>query len=247
MFSFFQRKNIVSDIEWLGVDIHSHLLPGIDDGADDINQSIRYIKSLEELGFQQLICTPHILRDLYPNTPDTILPVLGLVLAGIKSAGIKIEVSAAAEYMADAEFEVTDQLLKLHGDFILIEMSYLIETSNIEQIVYDLQLKGYTVVLAHPERYNFYHTNFQRYERLKDMGCLFQLNLLAVSGYYGRSVQRMADQLLAHKMYDFAGTDLHHDKHLDKLTELVRSGELYKKIGNYEFKNKQLHKASLII
>lgn len=242
MFSFFQRKNIVSDIAWLGVDIHSHLLPGIDDGAQHMDQSIAYIRALQELGFDQLICTPHIFSDLYPNSPDTILPVLDQVVNAVKNAGLSVKIGAAAEYMADSAFIAAEGLLTLPGNHILIEMSYLAETPNIEQIIFDLQIKGYTIILAHPERYFFYHGNMERYVRFKEIGCLLQLNLLSVAGYYGKGVKKVAEQLLKAELYDCAGTDLHHDRHLAVLEKAVRSGKLFDQIGNYYFKNKELFK-----
>ncbi|HEY0175232.1 MAG TPA: CpsB/CapC family capsule biosynthesis tyrosine phosphatase [Pedobacter sp.] len=239
MFSFFQKKNIVSDIEWLGVDIHSHLLPGIDDGAKDIDQSLSYISQLQELGFNRLICTPHIYSEVYPNSPETILPVLSNVVTAVKNAGLSIRIDAAAEYMADGTFTVGEGLLVLPGNYILIEMSYLCETPNIDQIVFDLHIKGYKVILAHPERYNFYHKHPERYQRFKDMGCFLQLNLLSVLGYYGKQVKIMAGELLKNKLYDFAGTDLHHDKHIQMLSSAIRNGLLYKKLGSYDFRNKE--------
>lgn len=239
MFSFFQRKNIVSDIEWLSIDVHSHLLPGIDDGAKNIDQSIYYIRCLKELGFSKLITTPHIFDDLYPNTKEIILPALAAVKARLQQDNIQIEMAAAAEYMADAQFQPAPGLLTLHGNHILIEMSYLSETPNIDQIIFNLQIKGYTVILAHPERYNFYKNSLDRFQHFKNMGCLLQLNLLSVLGYYGKDVKRIADYILKMKLYDFAGTDLHHDKHLNKLTSGIRSGELFRLIGHAEFRNKE--------
>jgi protein-tyrosine phosphatase len=239
MFSFFQRKNKVSDIEWLGVDIHSHLLPGIDDGSKTMEQTLRYVHRLQELGFSKLICTPHIYSDIHPNSPETILPVLSEVITEVKAAGIQVEMGAAAEYMAESDFIATPGLLTLPGNYILIEMSYLVETPNIDQVIFDLQVKGYKVILAHPERYNFYHQQPERYHKIKETGCLMQLNLLSVLGYYGKGVQKTAEYLLEKHVYDFAGTDLHHDRHLNMLSAAIENGKLFKMIGSYEFRNKQ--------
>jgi protein-tyrosine phosphatase len=240
MFSFFQRKTIVSDISWLGVDIHSHLLPGIDDGSASMENSLAYIHKLQELGFEKLICTPHIFTDLYPNTPETILPVLDELKVKVKSEGLNVHLDAAAEYMADDSFKVETGLLTLPGQHILIEMSYLAETPNIDQIIFELHVQGYKVVLAHPERYLFYHKNFERYQRMKELGCLLQLNLLSVTGYYGKSVKSAAEAILKAGLYDCAGTDLHHERHLAVLEKNVQNGKMYELIGNYEFKNKEL-------
>jgi len=240
MFSFFKKRTLVTDISWLGVDLHSHILPGIDDGAKEIGQSLSYIGQMQDLGFEKLFFTPHIYTELYPNTPETIFPALQSVQDRLAAVNNTITVGAAAEHMIDYSFVVSDDHLCLPGKHILIEMSYLSETPNIEKVIFDLQIKGYHVVLAHPERYNFYHKTPERYHRLREMGCLFQLNLLAVVGYYGRDVKQAAEYLLKNNLYDLAASDLHHDKHMSLLTRIVRSGELYKLIGHYEFKNKQL-------
>lgn len=240
MISFFQKKKRIDDIAWLGVDIHSHLLPGIDDGATDIIQSVAFIKELNELGFSKFLCTPHIFTELYPNTPETIMPALMTVEAALKHANLNVEIDAAAEYMIDETFGVNDNLLCLPGKHILIEMSYMSEMPNIEQVIFDLQIKGYNVILAHPERYNFYHRHHEKYQRLKDMNVLFQLNLLSVNGYYGKEAKRAANYLLKKKFYDFAATDLHHIRHLNELKTLISDGSLYEMIGNYPFKNKEL-------
>ncbi len=243
MFSIFKRKSpLVTDLGWLAVDIHSHLLPGIDDGAPDVKTSLSLIRGLHELGIHKFVCTPHIFKELYPNTGATIANALKEVEEDLKRQSIVVEIAAAAEYMIDEDFEIIDGLLCLPGKYLLIEMSYLNETPNIEQVVFDLQIKGYKVILAHPERYNFYHHDLARYVRLKDLGCLFQLNLLSVVGYYGKEVKKTADYLLKNKLYDLAGTDLHHDKHLDALSKVVKSGALYQQIGEYPFKNASIFK-----
>lgn len=240
MFSIFKKKSQkVTDLSWLGVDMHSHLLPGIDDGAKTLAESMSYIKALGELGFQKLICTPHIFGALYPNNSQTIWPALQVVKDALHVGEIAIAVSAAAEYMVDERFEINDNLMCLSDGYLLIEMSYLNETPNIEQVIFNLQIKGYKVILAHPERYNFYHNDRSRYHRLKDMGCWFQLNLLSVTGYYGKPVKQAAEYLLEKKFYDLAGTDLHHEQHLNVLQATVRSGDLYTHIGHYSFKNQQ--------
>ncbi|TCC94200.1 histidinol phosphatase [Pedobacter frigiditerrae] len=241
MLSFFKTKPpLVADLTWLGVDLHSHLLPGLDDGAPDLETSLFLIKKLNELGFSKFICTPHIFKELYPNTPASIGAALATVKESLKKAGSNIKVAAGAEYMIDGDFNMDEPLQLMPDNYILIEMSYLSEAPHIEQTVFDLQIKGYTVILAHPERYNFYHKSLSRYQRFKDMGCLFQLNLLSVTGYYGKEVKLVTDYLLKNKLYDLAATDLHHEKHLKALEHSVKNGELFKQIGNYPFKNQKL-------
>jgi protein-tyrosine phosphatase len=240
MVSFFRKTKSVNDIAWLGVDMHAHLLPGIDDGAADVAQSVRLVRELSELGFSQFICTPHIFTELYPNTPETISDALMVVKTALTIAEINVGIDAAAEYMVDETFKITEHLLCLPGRHILVEMSYLTEMPNIDRLIFELQIKGYNVILAHPERYHFYHKKSDRYHRLKDMGVLFQLNLLSLTGYYGKEVRLAAEHLLKERSYDFAGTDLHHEKHLNELKIVITNGSLYKMIGHYPFKNKDL-------
>jgi len=240
MLSFFTRKTKIDHIEWLGVDMHSHLLPGIDDGATDVIQTVGLMKKLTELGFQKLLCTPHVFTELYPNTPETIKSALDETQLALQKAHLNVETGAAAEYMINDTFAISDQLLCLPGRHLLIEMSYLAEMPDIERIIFDLQLRGYIVILAHPERYNFYFGKHQRFHRLKDIGVLFQLNLLSLCGYYGKEVRRQAEYLIQKNYYELAGTDLHHEKHLEILTREIQSGRLFVQVGHLNFRNKEL-------
>lgn len=239
MLSFFQKRSTITNIEWLGVDIHSHILPGIDDGAKDELESIAFIKEIIALGFKKVICTPHIFKSLYPNTSESIKTALAKIDLLIKRLNLSIEITAAAEYMIDETFDMNKELMEMPGKYILIEMSYMYETPNIEQVISALQMKGYKVILAHPERYNYYHQHPEKYEELKNIGVFFQLNLLSVVGYYGKQVKRAAEVLLAKCFYDFAATDLHHEHQLDALKAAILKGKLYQLIGNYPFKNKE--------
>lgn len=238
MFSFFKNKKpVVRDLKWLGVDIHSHLLPGIDDGSPDVEESISLIAKLKELGIDQFICTPHIFKELYPNTAETINDALELTKVALRKANLNVSISAAAEYMLDENFGISDSMMALPNRHILVEMSYLNETPNIEQIIFNLQIKGYTVILAHPERYNFYHKDYDKVHRFHDMGVMLQLNLLSITGYYGREVKIASEYMLKNKLYRLVGTDLHHDKHYNALKYNVENGYLFDKLGKYPFEN----------
>ena len=246
MLSFFSKKNKVTDISWLGTDIHSHILPGIDDGSPDVATSVRFVKALTELGFEQLIATPHILKELYPNTPDSITKAKQDLQTALNLVNISTKLSAGAEYMIDQDIDLNEDLCTLDQKHLLIEMSYLSESPNISQTIFDIEIMGLRPILAHPERYTFYFKDRTRLKRFKEKGCLFQLNLLSVLGYYGKEVKQIADLLLKERMYDLAGTDLHHDKHLDTLSESIRSGKLYDLIGNYPFKNQEIFGSVLV-
>jgi tyrosine-protein phosphatase YwqE len=175
-------------------------------------------------GIKNFITTPHVLGDVYPNSSSTIKDKLKIVQDELKSQGIKdISIRAAAEYMMDEQFVKlleNDDILTLKDNYILVEMSYFNAPFNLFEILFEIQLKGYKPVLAHPERYNFYHNDFNNYYKLKKAGCLFQLNLLSLTPQYGSNVQKISSKLLQENMYDFVGTDTHHGKHLELLPQI---------------------------
>ena len=245
MFSLFKKnKHTDADLSFICADMHSHLLPGIDDGLQSIEESVAFISELSNMGYQKLICTPHIIPDIYPNSPETILPQLDLVKAAVKEKNINVIIEAAAEYMVDADMErlITDnkQLLTFGRNLILIEMSFIGPSPNIEQVIFKLRLKGLQPVIAHPERYNYYHHSFEKYRHFLDLGCLLQVNLLSLLGYYGKQVKLIADKLVKHKMVDLLGTDVHHEKHLEALNDLASEKGFYKSLEGLDVKNKRL-------
>lgn len=240
MFHFFKKYPKKDNLEWLGVDMHSHLLPGIDDGSPDVATSVSYIKQLSELGLSKFICTPHVFKEVYPNNSETILPALALTQAELKAQNVNVEISSSAEYMMDMDFlEIlkTDEILAMPNKHILIEMSYAAKNNSIEQYIFELNVKGYKPILAHPERYNYYHNDFDKYKRFKDIGCLLQLNALSLTGYYGKEVKNIALKLINEKQIDLLGTDLHHQKHLDALLDFTRKGKFYELLRNTELQN----------
>ena len=245
MFSFFKRSlQVKPDLSFLGVDMHSHLLPGLDDGLQELGISIAFIKELNQMGYSKLICTPHILSDLYPNNPETILPKLQLVQQALSLQNIPVTIEAAAEYMVDPEMEDMvkrgDKLLTFGKNLILIEMSYVAPSPNIEEVIFALRLKGLIPVIAHPERYIFYHANFALYERFIDLGCKLQVNLLSLLGYYGKPVKQMAEKLFDKKMVSLVGTDMHHENHLMALKDLASKPEFYKLLKSANLENHAL-------
>jgi tyrosine-protein phosphatase YwqE len=224
--------------------MHSHLLPALDDGLQSLEQTLKFVKELSLLGYTKLICTPHIISDMYPNSPQTILPKLQLVRDALKENNIPVQIEAGAEYMVDNNFEMSIQnnelLLTFGKNLILIEMSYAVASSNIEKVIFDLRLKGLHPVLAHPERYNYYFNDFEKYQRFADMGCLIQINLLSLLGYYGKPIKKTAEKLLKNNMVDLLGTDMHHENHLRALKELASQKSFYKLFENATIRNKAL-------
>lgn len=243
MFSFFSKK-VSADLSFLGADMHSHLLPALDDGLQTMDDTLAFVRQLHHLGYRKLICTPHIISDIHPNSPGTILPRLHEVQQQIEVHNIPVQIEAAAEYMVDLDFEewlrAEKPLLTFGDKYILIEMSFIAPSPNIETVIFELCLRGYKPIFAHPERYTYYHDIFDRYQRMIDLGCVLQVNLLSLSGYYGGYVKKIAEKLIKNNMVQFAGTDMHHERHLEALKELVTRKEFYSLISNINFKNQTL-------
>lgn len=205
----------------LQVDLHAHWLPGVDDGARNVEEGLEMVRGLSELGFKKLIATPHIMVDHYDNSPNRLRRVFRQFKKKVRKAGIPVELALGAEYMLDEGFgqhlEAGD-LLTIHQNLVLVETSCLRPAPKLSEYLFQLQLRQYQPVLAHPERYGYYHKNLAAYEELKNAGVLFQLNLLSLTGYYGRTVADAAKKLLANGWYEFAGTDVHHIRQVKRVT-----------------------------
>ncbi|MGH1433696.1 MAG: tyrosine-protein phosphatase [Lewinella sp.] len=236
MLNLFRKHPQVPSYGTLALDLHSHLLPGIDDGAKDVGHSLALIRRLQGMGFTRLFTTPHIMADMYPNTPEIIGEKLAEVRAAMKDVGLNIPIDAAAEYLMDEAFGEkikAGSLLTLPGNRVLVEMSFVSAPPNLGQHIFQLQTKGYKVLLAHPERYLFFRDNFKKYKELKDRGVEFQLNLLSLVGYYGKPTQDNAKALLKAGMIDYLGSDLHHERHADNLERLLADRKLNRLLGKY--------------
>ena len=209
----------------LGADMHSHLLPGLDDGAETLEHSLDLLRALRALGYRKLIMTPHIMGDFYKNTPEGIRAALQLLREAAAEAGLgDVKLECAAEYYLD-EFlgrKLADgtEMLTFGGDkrYLLFETSYMNEPLNLFDIIFELKAQGYTPVLAHPERYTYFYGRFTEIEKLRrDHGILLQVNLNSLAGYYSPAAKKVAEQLVDGGLVDFVGTDTHHLRHTDTL------------------------------
>lgn len=230
MLNIFKSKTLLKDlIPDHHIDIHSHLLPGIDDGARTFEDTLRLTRALQSFGISQFITTPHIIQHVWNNTHEQILAKKMTTVIALEKNNIIVPLRAAAEYLMDDEFVRLFQsgnLLTLKDKYVLVEMSYINAPIQLYSILFDLQVAGYIPVLAHPERYLFYHNNFNEYLKLKRAGCLFQLNLLSVVGYYGAAITKTATELLQKGMYTYVGSDVHHDNHIAAFEQKVRLKDL---------------------
>jgi len=245
MFHFFKKKSIVeNNYSFLGADIHNHVLPYIDDGASSFEETELLIHELNLLGFSKLIPTPHVMENIYPNDYNTITTVFNQVILNSKvNKNIFFDINSfSAEYFLDnnfTELRKKGQLLFFGEKNVLIEMSYVDLSQNIEEEIFQLCLLGYQPILAHPERYIYLHRNKDYYHKLVSMGCHFQLNLLSLANYYGKNIQKTALYLLEHNLYHWAGTDVHSLKHIHLLQQFQHN-KLFNQIVKYSFYNKSL-------
>lgn len=210
-----------NDLSALGCDLHSHLIPGIDDGVKNMDQALAMIRGMVALGYKKIITTPHILWDVYPNTPERIGEGHRAVSEELRRQAIPVEFFAAAEYLMDDHFdsqlERGEPLLTLKDNMVLVELSFVVAAINLKDMLFKLQIKGYQPVLAHPERYLYFGASKGWYDQIRETGCLFQINLLSLGGYYGKGSRELAQYLIKKKYIDFLGTDLHHERHLSFL------------------------------
>ena len=208
------------DFSVLKTDIHSHFIPGIDDGSPDMETTISLIKEMQGLGFKKVITTPHVMSDFYKNSSDIILKGLTDIRSELKVQNINMEIEAAAEYYIDYDFEQKigkEKFLTFGDNYILVELSFMEAPKNLFDIIFKLQLEGYKVVLAHPERYAFF--TMDDYEELVNRGVLLQINWLSIIGYYSPQIEQKTKDLIAADIVSFIGSDCHNMNH----------AELYKK------------------
>lgn len=239
MFGIFNKKTFLRDLIPDGhVDIHCHVLPGIDDGAATTDDSLFLTQSLSKFGFTHCVATPHIMGSTWENTPESISSAYQKLNT---EKEIPLNLRYAAEYMIDPNFTKlyqTEKLLTLKDNYVLVEISYLNPPVQLFDILFELQVAGYQPVLAHPERYIYYHKKFDQYQRIKNSGCLMQLNLLSTVGYYGPAVADAAQKLLKAGLIDFVGSDVHHEKHIlafDQKTLVKDTKPLQEAIARNQF------------
>jgi len=242
LFDFFKTKNAVvnhySDFSNVAVDMHSHLITGLDDGSKSVEDSLRLVRRFKELGYRKLVTTPHILVDYYKNNYETIHKGLDILREAVTREGIDIEIDAAAEYMLDDGFDKklkNKEILAINNKFVLIELPVFNEPPQLLNSIFELQIAGYEVILAHAERYVYWYKDLNKFQILKDRNVYFQLNAVSLAGFYPNPVKNLAEKLIDLKMIDFLGSDVHNETYMDSfeaslnakyMTILLSSGML---------------------
>jgi tyrosine-protein phosphatase YwqE len=237
MFFFFKKDFKKPHIE---VDIHSHLLPGIDDGVKSFEESKELIQDFISLGYKKLIITPHVMSDVYNNSTEIILSKCNELKKYLEMYRIDIKIECSAEYNFDEEFInriENNDLLPIEKKYILFETSYYEKPINFENIIFKIQAKGYIPILAHPERYRYFQ-DLEEYNKLKEKGVLFQCNINSFGGFYGKSAKKKFDYLANNNMIDFLGSDAHSKKYLESLKDVLNSKSFSKIFSKLSLKNK---------
>jgi tyrosine-protein phosphatase YwqE len=237
------RTATPADLSVLKCDVHSHFIPGIDDGARSMEDSLQFLRAFAEMGYKKVITTPHVMSDFYRNTPDIILGGLEKVRLAVQDHQIPIEVAAAAEYYIDFDFEEKihkKTLLTFGKNYVLVEISFINPPENLNDIFFKLLTNGYKPVLAHPERYNFWHHDFEKYEEIAEKGVLLQLNINSLTGHYSPATKKIAERMIEKNMISLLGSDCHHGGHTDLMKQVVYEPALHKLLASGKLLNPTL-------
>lgn len=224
MFNFFRKKPTERPELFFHTDIHCHLVPGIDDGQREAEGGADLVAHEKSWGINRIITTPHVTQDTFENTPETIGTAFDRLQEAVKKNGTDIELLHSAEYRLDGFFN--SQLEKgnvtpMPNNYLLVENSFVQEAWNLDKMLFDLKMRGFKPILAHPERYSYYFAKKDRYRQLHEAGTLFQVNLLSLAGYYGKEVKQIAEYLIDNDMVDFVGSDMHHHKHCQAIEDYL--------------------------
>lgn len=241
MISFFNKSKKRLSLPF-SADIHCHIIPGVDDGSPDASTSADLIERMQSWGIGRIFSSPHVTQNSYQNTPGTIAPALARLQAELDSRGNEIIVANHAEYRLD-DFSLSEikagRIMTLPDNYIMIENPFVSEPWFLDQVIFDLQVKGLRPILAHPERYSYYFKNHDRYHQLHNAGASFQVNILSLAGAYGKEQRSTGEYLISEGLVDFLGTDLHNHRHADIIDEYLASRQagrhfaaLEGKIGN---------------
>jgi len=212
-------------------DLHSHLIPAIDDGVKNLRQSILIIRQLEDMGFKKIITTPHIMRHRFPNSRDSILYRYEILKKELIGYNINVDLQVASEYYYDEHFlDLINkkELLSFGDNYVLFEFSFHIKPIGVAQVVTRLLELGYKPILAHPERY-FFFNDINDYYSLKDLGLLFQINLVSLSGFYGKKAKKSVEEIINAGLVDFVGSDIHSEKYVEAFNKTLKN-KCYSKI-----------------
>ena len=210
------------DLSVFAVDYHSHLVPGVDDGAPDLEASLEMIDALVSLGYRGAVTTPHVMAGMYPNTPETLRPPFELLQHAVAERHPDFKLALGAEYFLDASLldaVQTGRELLAPGGRLLFELAFSAppETGLLQEFLFEAQVKGLKPVMAHIERYPYWHNNLDQFEELHEQGVVLQVNAASLAGAYGPEIQKAAEQFIDKGWVRILGTDAHGIRHIDAL------------------------------
>lgn len=244
-FKLFKRKLEPKPIfAALGTDMHCHLVPKVDDGSKCLEESIDCLRTLKAVGYSKVIITPHFQYPRFPNNEDEIRRLYEELKVEAEREGVGIEmIGVGGEYRIDTGFAKrleNPRFLLVGGKYVLVEFSLHQQMMGCDEMIFDMQMKGYEVILAHPERYPYLNVQGTRMEQLKNQGVYFQINALSLGGFYGEEAKHKAYEMLDAGWVEFMGTDTHNTMYAQALTELSNDRKVMKVLEKHEFLNKTL-------
>ena len=214
-------------------DVHCHILPGVDHGSQSVEQSLEMLRAQAEMGIDSVILTSHVTAVTFENTRESLMDAFLKLKDAVTDDGLDMKLYLSAEYRMDEYFDkeyAADHLIPMPGNHILLENSFQQELMNLNELLFDLQVKGYRTILAHPERYSYYSRRRKRYEELHNAGARFQINILSFTGYFGEEARESALWFAKNGMIDYLGSDMHNLKHAHIIMDYLNSKE-WKKLS----------------
>jgi protein-tyrosine phosphatase len=242
VFKFFKKKKKVSSVSPLTIDLHSHLLPGLDDGVTSVEESIEILKEMQALGYRKVITTPHVMKGFYPNTAEQVREKLQVMRQAIREHGLTIRMEAAAEYYLDEDFmkllKTPHELLVISGEYLLFETPFMNKPAFLKEAIFQISNLGWKPILAHPERYIYLQQDPQLLDELLEMKVLLQINLNSLAGKYSKEAKQLAESLIERKLVSFVGSDCHHIQHLKTLRAAIQKPSFKKLMEQGVLNNK---------
>ncbi|NQY62881.1 MAG: capsular biosynthesis protein [Alteromonadaceae bacterium] len=201
------------------IDLHCHILPGIDDGAKELDDSLALINAAISNGITHMLCTPHIQLGRFDNTLDTILTAFELVQQQVIAQALKIHLAFAAEVRLCPEIMILAKQAKLpfigkwQGKHVLLlELPHSHIPPGTEQLIKWLHKNDIIPMIAHPERNRDILADYSKLKMLIRMDCLFQLTASSVVGDFGEGPQQVAEKMLSDDLVNIIATDAHNLK-----------------------------------
>lgn len=256
MFDFLKKKKTLPTFAPLVTDMHCHLLPLVDDGSKSLEESLEVMVAMKECGFEEIRLTPHFNYPRFPNKADDIkqrytnfcneveankgnrqIPRMTSVSGEFQVGDGFVEYLEAGDLLT---YKFTDPSQCSEKGLLLIEFSLHQKRMGLDEMLFRLQMEGYDVILAHPERYPYYDAHSDTLERFKEQGVYFQANILSLDGFYGEAAQKKAYEFIENGWVEFLGTDMHNVMYAQALRHASANKKIIKLLENTEFLNSKL-------